>query len=523
MKKLLLSLSIIYLTISVFAQIKVSELPEANTINNSDLYLLTQFGASKKLTHSTLNSKLFNPITNNALRFKYGIDSLRFVFSSDSGKFYTNKSWYVFNKNIHIPSNYNYYIGSLPVATQNWVTSQGYLNVESDPVWDAAKNNYQLKSDTGLWDATRYWTMYNMPLMIVNDTIKADSIKVGTKWLSDKTQFGSIEETDPIWVSDSSNYASKSMLNDSINHLDTRTNLAQQITGDDTTRWGLGGTVSTQNGLVNSGSTIALDSTASKPVYLNFRGANGLDYLQFGQTWFLNYIKNPTTLGSVQVTNTGDAFTVDASSDPTNRSIWQFRLDSLEVTFTKQSTPILKIKNNGVFYNSHTTVQNNYWLTDKQYVDSVATSIESGEFQWPDSVCRLYMKSVNLDSNKLAGNWWARVEYAPTDTNFMIIPSHIICKFHYVYPAYVTNEFFIQLSTDTTTTADYTTASSISQFLQSTHNALCGPFYIISDIGTDVPFHKNRGLYVRNATLGTGIGGGNLRINVYYYIINKWN
>jgi len=142
-----------------------------------------------------------------------------------------------------------------------------------------------------------------------------------------------------------------------------------------------GGTASvfTLNGLVNSGSTIALDSTASKPVYMSLRAANGLDYLQFGQTWFYNYIKNPTTMGSVQVTNTGDAFIVDAASDPTNRNTWQFRLDSLEGAFTKQSTPVFRIKNNGVFYNSHTTVQNNYWLTDKQYVDSVKNSLIGSE------------------------------------------------------------------------------------------------------------------------------------------------
>jgi hypothetical protein len=52
-------------------------------------------------------------------------------------------------------------------------------------------NNYQLKSDTLSKDATRYWSMTQMPFLLIADSIKTDSVKVGTLWISDKTQFGS--------------------------------------------------------------------------------------------------------------------------------------------------------------------------------------------------------------------------------------------------------------------------------------------------------------------------------------------
>lgn len=98
MKKLLILLFIIP-TIS-YGQIKLSQLGEATSINSTDLFLLTQGAASKKLQFNTLQYKLFNTIPY-ALRLNYSSDTLRIGFSADSAKFFTSQPFYSFNKPIY--------------------------------------------------------------------------------------------------------------------------------------------------------------------------------------------------------------------------------------------------------------------------------------------------------------------------------------------------------------------------------------------------------------------------------------
>lgn len=98
MKKILLLLLVIP-TLS-YGQIKISNLTEATGINSTDLFLLTQGAASKKLKFSTLQYKLFNIIPY-AIRLNYSSDSLRIDFKGDSVKFESSQSNYTFDGPIY--------------------------------------------------------------------------------------------------------------------------------------------------------------------------------------------------------------------------------------------------------------------------------------------------------------------------------------------------------------------------------------------------------------------------------------
>jgi hypothetical protein len=99
MKKYILFLLLI-IPILGFGQIKISGLSEATGINSTDLFLLTQGAASKKLKFSTLQYKMFNTVPF-PLRLNYGSDSLRMSFAGDSVRHQTSQGFYSFDKPVY--------------------------------------------------------------------------------------------------------------------------------------------------------------------------------------------------------------------------------------------------------------------------------------------------------------------------------------------------------------------------------------------------------------------------------------
>lgn len=138
MKKILFSL-FLFISLSSFGQIKISQLNEATTVNSTDLFLLSQGASSKKLTYSTLQTALYN-IISQAIRMKYNSDSLRIDFSSDSTRFKTNNSLFIFNKYIKINAD--------SVALMSWV--RDYISTHVPASIDSVlmKSVYQSMQDT---------------------------------------------------------------------------------------------------------------------------------------------------------------------------------------------------------------------------------------------------------------------------------------------------------------------------------------------------------------------------------------
>lgn len=183
MKKLFI-LFLLFTELSIsYGQIKLSQLTEATNINNTDLFLISQGSASRKLQFSTLKAKL-GDVPTSYLRLNNLTDSLRIWFDGDSTKFTTSQPYYIFNKKVKAP--------------------------------------LFLQGNTDTCGTKSY----------------ARSLIIPNTWPIDSSNYASKSYANYVWSKDSAKYASKSMLNDSINDLDFRTNLAQQITSADTTYWG---------------------------------------------------------------------------------------------------------------------------------------------------------------------------------------------------------------------------------------------------------------------------------------------
>lgn len=206
MKKILYFL--ILLPIGLFGQIKVSQLPQASTITDNDLYLLTQGGVSKKAQHYMLKAS---------------------------------------------------------VATQ------------------------------------------------INDTVEV---------------LKTLLRGENTWPFDSSNYASKSMVNDSVLRLHNSTAVAQNIKASDTTRWAASYTAS--NGITLSGSDFKLGGTLSESTYFTQTGSNEIgitstdgDYNSYYEFDAYNALfevndAGSSTSSSFYLDRNSTGWTCDGSSSQTN-------------------------------------------------------------------------------------------------------------------------------------------------------------------------------------------------------------
>lgn len=103
MKKILL-LIFLFISASISAQIKMSQLTEATTINTTDLFLLSKGDASRKLQFSTLKTALFNPV-NMPLRLVYSGDSIRLGLSGDDAIIATSQNSLRINKPVYSQNN----------------------------------------------------------------------------------------------------------------------------------------------------------------------------------------------------------------------------------------------------------------------------------------------------------------------------------------------------------------------------------------------------------------------------------
>jgi len=119
---------------------------------------------------------------------------------------------------------------SVKDATRYWVGQQAYLTVESDPVWISDSTDYLHKSDTNTKVASR-------------------------KWVEDKGYITTWSETDPVWISDSTDYLHRS---------DTNTKVASRKWVTDqgySTTTGTITSISQGTGMLNSANPITTTGT----------------------------------------------------------------------------------------------------------------------------------------------------------------------------------------------------------------------------------------------------------------------
>ncbi len=102
MKKLI-TLILIALPLSLFGQIKISQLTEATTFNTTDLFLLTKGDASRKVQYSVLKQNILSPF-NTPLRMNYSGDTTRMWYNGSYTQFSTSKDSFKFNKPLSFPN-----------------------------------------------------------------------------------------------------------------------------------------------------------------------------------------------------------------------------------------------------------------------------------------------------------------------------------------------------------------------------------------------------------------------------------